>query len=168
MKINILRKNNLSFMNPENYSLFDVYTTEIYNEVKEFTTMKALFKEVKIIRPLNISKIKQIDLNPTIILCELKIENITSKINFIDRSLKNSKFLKIDKNDHFDIITNGINLYLRDIQILNEETIISNKIISWIKNGEENKIEVSKDNLNLENLFFTVVNKVRNFILFLI
>ncbi len=155
-------------MNPENYSLFDVYTTEIYNEVKEFTTMKALFKEVKIIRPLNISKIKQIDLNPTIILCELKIENITSKINFIDRSLKNSKFLKIDKNDHFDIITNGINLYLRDIQILNEETIISNKIISWIKNGEENKIEVSKDNLNLENLFFTVVNKVRNFILFLI
>jgi len=149
-------------MNPENYSLFDVYTTEVYNEVKEFTTMKALFKEVKIIRPLNISKIKQIDLNPTISLFEIKLENITSKINFIDQTLRNSKFLNIEENNN-NFITNGINLFLRDVQILKEETLILNKTITWVINGEEKKIEMSKNNINLENLSFSVVNNVRIF-----
>ena len=161
MKVNIMKKNNLTFMNPSNYSLFDVYTTGVYNEVQEFTTMKALFKEVRIIRPLNISKIKQIDLNPSISLFEIKIENITSRINFVDRSLKNSKFLNIKQEG--DIVTNGIDLTLRDVQILKEETLISNKTIIWIKNGEENKIEMPQDNINLENLNFSIVNNVRKF-----
>lgn len=161
-------------MNPSNYTLLDIYTTGVYNEVNEFTTMKALFKEVKIIRPLNISKIKQIDLNPLISLFEIKLENITSKINFIDRSLKNSKFLEIKETKEIDgnkpdtnnnveneFVTNGINLTLRDVQILKEETLIFNKKIIWVKNGQENKIEMSQDNINLDNLNFLVVNNVR-------
>lgn len=161
-------------MNPSNYTLLDIYTTGVYNEVNEFTTMKALFKEVKIIRPLNISKIKQIDLNPSISLFEIKLENITSKINFIDRSLKNSKFLEIKETKEIDgnkpdtnnnveneFVTNGINLTLRDVQILKEETLIFNKKIIWVKNGQENKIEMSQDNINLDNLNFLVVNNVR-------
>lgn len=154
-----MKKNNLSFMNPSNYTLLDIYTTGVYNEVNEFTTMKALFKEIKIIRPLNITKIKQIDINPSISLFEIKLENITSKINFIDRSLKNSKFLNVQSD--CDLVTNGINLSIRDVQILKEETLISNKKIIWVKHGEENKIEMSQDNINLDNLNFSLVNNVR-------
>jgi len=110
-----MKKNNLNFMNKDDYSLIDIFTTSIYNEVKEFSILKTLFKEIKIIRPLNISTIKQIDLNPEISLIEIKIENITSSINFIDRSLKNSKFLNIQKD--VDIVKNGIDLTLRDVQI---------------------------------------------------
>lgn len=159
-----MKKNNLSFMNPSNYSLLDVYTTGVYNEIKEFTTMKALFKEVRIIRPLNITKIKQIDLNPSISLFEIKLENITNQINFLDKSLKNSKFLNLNIKAESDFVTNGLNLTLRDVQILKEETLISNKKIIWVKNGEENKIEMSQDNINLENLNFSVVNNVKEII----
>lgn len=145
-------------MNPQNYSLLDIYTSSIYNDIKEYTTIKTLFKEIKIIRPLNISKIKQIDLNPEISLLEIKIENITSSINFIDRSLRNSKFLNYGKE--VDVVTYGIDLTLRDIQILKEETIIINKTILNYKTQQDSKYGTSKENINLEKLNFGIVNNV--------
>lgn len=155
-----MKKNNLNFMNKEDYSLMDIYTSSIYNDVTEFTILKTLFKEIKIIRPLNIAKIKQLDLNPEVSLIEIKIENITSSINFIDRSLKNSKFLNLGKET--DIVTYGIDLTLRDIQILKEETIILNKTILYLKNQEQSKFGLNKENINLENLNFAVINSVNN------
>lgn len=148
-------------MNQQDYSLLDIYTTSIYNDVKEFTVLKTLFKEVKIIRPLNISRIKQLDLNPEISLIEIKIENITSSINFIDRSLKNSKFLNLGKE--IDIVTYGIDLTLRDIQILKEETVILNKTVLYFKNQEECKFGLNKENINMENLNFGIINSVKKF-----
>jgi len=153
-----MKKNNLNFMNQEDYSLIDIYTTSIYNEIKEFSILKTLFKEIKIIRPLNISKIKQLDLNPEISLIEIKLENISSSINFIDRSLKNSKFLNIGKD--IDIVKYGIDLTLRDVQILKEETIILNKIVLHYKNQEQSKFGINKENINLENLNFGIINNV--------
>lgn len=145
-------------MNKEDYSLMDIYTSNIYNDVTEFAILKTLFKEIKIIRPLNITKIKQLDLNPEISLIEIKIENITSSINFIDRSLKNSKFLNAGKET--DIVTFGIDLSLRDIQILKEETIILNKTVLYFKNQEQSKFGLNKESINLENINFDVINNV--------
>jgi len=162
MKINILKKNNLNFINQQDYSLLDIYTTNIYNEVKEFTILKTLFKEVKIIRPLNIERIKQLDLNPENSLIEIKIENITSSINFIDKGLKNSKFLILGKE--VDIVTYGIDLTIRDVQILKEETILLNKTVFYYKNQEQSKIGFNKDNINLENYNFTIVNNVNKYL----
>ena len=156
-----MKKNNLGFMNKEDYSLIDIYTTNIYNDVTEFTILKTLFKEIKIIRPLNISKIKQLDLNPEVSLIEIKIENITASINFIDRSLKNSKFLNVGKET--DIVTYGIDLTIRDVQILKEETIILNKTVLYFKNQEQSKFGLSKESINLDNINFTLINNVNYF-----
>jgi hypothetical protein len=162
LKVNIMKKNNLNFMNKEDYSLMDIYTTSIYNDVTEFTILKTLFKEIKIIRPLNIAKIKQLDLNPEVSLIEIKIENITSSINFIDRSLKNSKFLNVGRET--DIVTYGIDLTLRDIQILKEETAVLNKTVIYFKNQEQSKMSLSKESINLDNLNFVVINNVKKII----
>ncbi len=153
-----MKKNNLNFMNKDDYSLIDIFTTSIYNEVKEFSILKTLFKEIKIIRPLNISTIKQIDLNPEISLIEIKIENITSSINFIDRSLKNSKFLNIQKD--VDIVKNGIDLTLRDVQILKEETVILYKTVIHSINQNQSKFALNKENIKLEYVYLGVINNV--------
>jgi len=71
MKLHIMKKNSISFTNE--LSLMDVYKNNIHKEVKEFDTLKTLFKEIKIIRPLSISKSKQIDFSPDASLLQFKV-----------------------------------------------------------------------------------------------
>ena len=71
MKLNVMKKNQLTVAPDSN--LLDVYLSGIYNEYKDFTILKTLFKEVKIIRPISISKLKQIDILPDCTILQLKV-----------------------------------------------------------------------------------------------
>ncbi len=69
-----MKKNKINFT--RELSLMDVYKNNIHTEVKEFDILKTLFKEIKIIRPLVISKGKQIDFTPDSSLLQFKVRNI--------------------------------------------------------------------------------------------
>jgi hypothetical protein len=140
-------------MKDNKYSLSEIFSTGLYNEVKEFTILKTFFKEVKVIRPLCISKTKQIDISPEYSLLQIKIENITSSINFIDKSLKLSKFL--DTSSDNDLLNNGMSLVIKEIQIIKEETSIENKTVINLKNQEQT---INNDNIPVNNIHFNIIN----------
>jgi hypothetical protein len=146
-------KNSNDFIKTKDYSLCEILKSGLYNEIKEFTVLKTFFKEVKVIRPLCISKTKQIDISPEDSLLQVKIENITSSINFIDKSLKLSKFL--DTTAENDLLNNGMTLVIKDIQIIKEETAIENKTIVNIKRLDQ---IISNDSVPINNIHFTLQN----------
>ena len=76
-----MRKNKLDHLYDGTYNLLDIFSSGAYNEVKEFTILKTLFKEVKIIRPISISKINQIDILPDCSFLQMKVFNLP----FLDR-----------------------------------------------------------------------------------
>ena len=78
-----------------------------------------MFKEVSIIRPLEIGQIKQIDVLLDMSLLQAKTENTTTGINFIDNSLKFSRFIKkATEEDMRADVSKGIMLNINEIQIL--------------------------------------------------
>jgi len=157
MKLDIMLKNENEFI--ENLSLGEIFNRGIYNESNEFNVIKTLFKEVKIIRPLMISKTKQIDVLPDTSFLQIKIENKTSSVNFIDNNLKNSKFLTGDPAlTNSRVLNYGISLMIKDIQVLNEETIMDRKTTINLKNLEQN-INKESPIIPLNNVHFTLMNK---------
>ena len=70
-----MKKNKIDHLYDGSYNLLDIYSSGVYNEVKEFTILKTLFKEVKVIRPIYISKINQIDILPDYSFLQLKVRN---------------------------------------------------------------------------------------------
>ena len=83
MKLHILKKNSIQFSS--GLSLQDVYKNSIHKEIKEFDLLKTLFKEIKIIRPLSISKEKQIDFSPDASLLQYKVILLYFIICTLDR-----------------------------------------------------------------------------------
>jgi hypothetical protein len=141
-------RNNIDFIKTKDYNLCEIFNSSLYNEIKEFTVLKTFFKEVKVIRPLCISKTKQIEISPEDALLQVKIENITSSINFIDKSLKLSKFL--DTTCENDLLNNGMTLVIKDIQIIKEETSVEK-----VKNTEQT---INNDSIPINNIHFTLQN----------
>jgi hypothetical protein len=155
LKLNIQKKNPNDYLNK--LSMSEIFTSGIYNEVREFTIIKTLFKEVKIIRPLYMSKTKQIDITPDTSFLQIKVENITSSINFIDKSLKLSRFLaKLNsENEEVDVVNYGISLTIKDVQILKEETVVDKKTTINLKSLEQ---YIKNDTIPLNNIHFTLLN----------
>lgn len=150
-----MKKNPIDFVKNGNYTLLDLYSSGIYNELKEFTVIKTLFKEVKIIRPLFISKTKQIDISPDTSLLQIKVENITSSINFIDKGLKASRFLTTI--NEVDLLNYGLSLVIKDIQILKEETVVDNTTTINVKSLEQ---YINNNSIPLNNVNFRLLNEV--------
>ena len=131
MKIQLMIKNekNKEFIEntiKKNIEPMTIYKRGLYKAIEEYKLLKTIFKEIQIIRPINITSIRQIDLSVESFLLQVHIQNITENIDFIDHSLKNSKFLnKISKDNEFELKSSkyyGEKFKINEIQILEEET----------------------------------------------
>ena len=142
MKLQLLTKNEAAIDFKENSDTYLYYKTGQFVNVQKYKTLKTLFKEVKVVKPLDISDTRQIDLTLDTSLLQIKINNITAEAEYEDISLKNSKFLKknteVKEKFHF-----GNNIIINEIEILEDETTIDEK--------ETEKISAVKQYLKRKN-----------------
>ena len=144
MKLEIMKKNENSIDFKENSNTYLYYKLGNFANVQKFKTLKTLFKEVKVIKPLDISETKQTDLTLEISLLQIKVNNATAKAEYEDVSLKNSKFLKKSVSEVEQTFDFGIDITLNVIEILEEETIIDEK--------ETERVDLVKRYLGSKNL----------------
>ena len=160
MKLQILTKNEDMIEFKENTDTFFYYKTGHFTNVEKFKTLKTLFKEVKVIKPFNISDTKQTDLTMDMSLLQIKIENIAGESSYEDDSLKNSRFLKKNDKENEEnkegknknkksLITHFI---INEIEILEDETSIDER--------ETEKIDFVKKYLMKKN---SLMQKSMNF-----
>ena len=143
----------------ENSDTFLYYKMGHFTNEEKFKTVKTLFKEVKIIKPFNISDTKQTDLTMDMSLLQIKIENIAGENNYEDISLKNSKFLKKEENKNDNKkntekkkskVTNFI---INEIEILEYETSVDEKEtenIRFVKKYLMNKNSLMQKSMNFK------------------
>jgi hypothetical protein len=98
MKLQILTKNEDAIDFKENSDTYLYYKTGHFVNVQKYKVLKTLFKEIKVVKALDISETKQTDLTLEASLLQLKLNNITGDVEYEDESLKNSKFLKKGNN----------------------------------------------------------------------
>ena len=144
MELEILKKNENSIHFKENSNTYLYYKLGNFANVQKFKTLKTLFKEVQVIKPLDISEIKQIDLTLEISLLQIKVNNATARAEYEDVSLKNSKFLKKSVSEEEQKFNFGIDITINEIEILEEETIIDEK--------ETEKVDLVKKYLGRKKL----------------
>ena len=157
MKLQILATNEDRIEYQENSDTFLYYKTGYFTNAEKFKILKTLFKEVKVIKPFNISDTKQTDLTMDMSLLQLKIENIAGENSYEDESLKNSRFLKRNEKENEEeknknkktIITHFV---INEIEILEDETSIDEK--------ETEKIDFVKKYLMKKN---SLMQKSMNF-----
>ena len=158
MKLQILTKNEDAIDFKENSDTYLYYKTGHFINEKIFKSLKTLFKEVKVVKPLNISDTKQIDLTLDTSLLQIKLDNITAQTEYEDISLKNSKFLKKrDKNENVEKLQFGSDIIINEIEILEDETTIDEKEtdkISLVK-----KYIMKKNSLMQKDINFKLMEK---------
>lgn len=158
MKLQLMMKNEDSIDFKENFDALKYYQNGHYKDVTDFKVFKTFFKEVKIVRPLIVSNPKQVDLTVNNSLLMACIENTTQQIDFIDYSLKTSKFLKKkEKEKKPKIKSVGNNMIIKEIIILEDETTINESLtknMNIIKN-----IFVKNDKVSMDNISFQLCNK---------
>ena len=160
MKLEILTKNEDAIDFKENSDTYLYYKTGHFVNEKIFKTLKTLFKEVKVVKPLNISETKQIDLTLDTSLLQIKIDNITAQTEYEDISLKNSKFLKKrEKTADGEKLEFGNDIIINEIEILEDETTIDEREtekISLVKKYIMKKNSLMQKDINfklMENNF---------------
>lgn len=161
MKLQILTKNEDAIDFKENSDTYLYYKTGHFVNEKIFKTLKTLFKEVKVVKPLNISDTKQIDLTLDTSLLQIKIDNITAETEYEDISLKNSKFLKRrEKTENEEEKKQfGNDIIINEIEILEDETTIDEREtekISLVKKYIMKKNSLMQKDINfklMENNF---------------
>ncbi|MCQ2820820.1 MAG: hypothetical protein MJ252_26470 [archaeon] len=176
MKIHLVAKENLDFIQEMN--ALDIYQSGYYNLLDQHKILKTFYKEIQIIRAIELMDIKQTDMTMDTTLIQARLENKTSLINFIDGSLKHSKFILKKKNTvsnaspaptaaSTDSQSNppteekeapvnqyGININIKEIQILNDETTLDEKSTSNI-NAIKQYI-IKNDKVSLNNINFSL------------
>ena len=160
MKLEILTKNEDAIDFKENSDTYLYYKTGHFVNEKIFKTLKTLFKEVKVVKPLNISETKQIDLTLDTSLLQIKIDNITAQTEYEDISLKNSKFLKKrERTEGGEKLEFGNDIIINEIEILEDETTIDEREtekISLVKKYIMKKNSLMQKDINfklMENNF---------------
>ena len=163
-KIRLLKRNNIDFMKK-----ISIDELPNYKYISEFIIIKSLYKEVRIKKPICVSHTKQFDCSPEKSIVIIKLENITSKINFIDESLKGNQFLKSNTNNEFDedenenedekvILHYPISFFIKEIAILKDKTTIDKKMTLYI-----DKFEQHSDNdefpISIDSILFNIANK---------
>jgi hypothetical protein len=160
MKLEILTKNEDAIDFKENSDTYLYYKTGHFVNEKIFKTLKTLFKEVKVVKPLNISETKQIDLTLDTSLLQIKIDNITAQTEYEYISLKNSKLLKKrEKTEGGEKLEFGNDIIINEIEILEDETTIDEREtekISLVKKYIMKKNSLMQKDINfklMENNF---------------
>lgn len=130
LQLNIMTKNDNTDLHINNEdNILEAYHNGYFKYIDEYKVIKTLFKEVKIINIVNISNIKQYNVELNTSLLQLKLENITGDTDLIDTSLKYSKYLKEasqNEVEQFHTSNNkGIDITIKNIQILKEQTTIN-------------------------------------------
>lgn len=162
LKIRLLKRNNIEFIKK-----VPIDELPNYKYISEFIIIKTLYKEVKIIKPLCVSHTKQFDCSPEKSIITIKIENITSSINYIDESLKGNSLLIKNSINEFDdeeneeeniFLSYPISFLIKDIKILKDKTTIDKKMTLYI-----DKFEQHSDNdefpISIDSILFNIVNK---------
>lgn len=144
MKLEILKKNEDAIDFKENSDTYLYYKTGHFVNVQKFKTLKTLFKEVQVIKPLDISETKQTDLTLEMSLLQIKVNNITANADYEDVSLKKSKFLKKVEPEEEQKFHFGNDITINEIEILEDETTIDEK--------ETEKVDLVKRYLRRKNL----------------
>ena len=150
MKVDIMKKNDISFS--QEMDALDYYQNGYYSTVQKFKTFQTFEKIVKIIRPLKIKIMKQIDVLLDTSLLQIKIENITSSYSFYDEHLTNF----ISKENIPNTKSIGMDILIQEIQILKDETTILNE---KMENYDKiKKIFMKNDKVSLNNIQFNLFN----------
>ena len=156
MKLEILTKNEDMIEFEENSDTFLYYKTGHFTNEEKFKTLKTLFKEVKVIKPFNISDTKQTDLTMDMSLLQIKIENIAGENCYEDTSLKNSKFLKkVEGEENKDENKKSMmtNFIINEIEILEDETSVDEREtekINFVKKYLMNKNSLMQKSMNFK------------------
>lgn len=155
-KINLLKKNfieqNLILSNNNAFNAKSTYLSKIFDEGSyvnnsQYIPIKTLFKEVTVLRPIELISIKQLINSNSIDIIQFRFKNITQCASFSDFSLINSKFVDINKNDINNKSFKGMSLKFNDFQVLREET----KLHSLIEYNQSNNNFYNKQ-FNFENI----------------
>ena len=145
MKVNIVIKSDdyYSYKNENIYNnISEFYQSGYLNNCQEYLLLKSLFKEIKILNPLNLKDIKQLEPKIDITLLETVLNFLFADNLFYDFSLKSSKIFKNIKN----IIQKNENrkIFIKNIRILHNETIIDEKLTLNYKTLKENTKQFKK------------------------
>ena len=145
MKVNIVIKSDdyYSYKNENIYNnISEFYQSGYLNNCQEYLLLKSLFKEIKILNPLNLKDIKQLEPKIDITLLETVFNFLFADNLFYDFSLKSSKIFKNIKN----IIQKNENrkIFIKNIRILHNETIIDEKLTLNYKTLKENTKQFKK------------------------
>ena len=130
-----LRKSTEPKFNLNDFSIFNINDKKIYKT----TTLFSVYKNIKVVRPLYVSQTKQLDTSTLSSILQIKIENITSTVNFIDNAIKTSAFINYsnDFDNNVELVNYGIDFMITNIDVLKDETIIDNKMTMNIDKGEQ-------------------------------
>ena len=152
--IKIKKRINNDFMNYIQINNLLDYSDMIY----EYKIIKKITKEIKIIRPISIKQIKQLDRSSNLSIFTIKIENITNNINYLDKSLRFSEILKNLNENEITEVNFGFDLIISNIKIFTDKTKIDNKMILNIDKFEQN-INFNDYKISLNNFKFIILNK---------
>ena len=159
MKVNIYYESNYAFCeNNEDSDILNLYQLGILNNVEKYKLLKTIFKEVKVINPLNVVCLKQLEPKIDTTLLQTKINNYDT-FNLVDNSLKFSKIFKnINSGDEPKQNDNNKNIYINDIRILKDETSFDEKETENIKLIKEKLIK-EKKLINKNDFNIAIFNK---------
>ena len=145
MKVNIyLEKYSFFAENNEETDILNLYQLGILNNIEKYKLLKTIFKEVKVINPLNLLTSKQLEPKMGITLLQTKINNYDN-YDLIDGSLKYSKIFKSFKDEDEQKPNENIkNIYIKDIRILQDETSFDEKATEKIEFIKEKLIKEKK------------------------
>ena len=159
MKVNIYLESNYAFCeNNEDSDILNLYQLGILNNVEKYKLLKTIFKEVKVINPLNILSLKQLEPKIDTTLLQTKINNYDT-FNLVDNSLKFSKIFKnIKSGNEPKQNDNNKNIYINDIRILKDETSFDEKETENIELIKEKLIK-EKKLINKNDYNIAIFNK---------
>ena len=158
MKVNIYIENNSMFYDNKESEILNLYQLGIFNNIDKYKLLKTIFKEVKVINPLNILNVKQLEQKIDLTLLQTKINNCNI-YDLIDRPLRYSKIFKQFNSEDGQNINEKIkNIYIKDIRILQNETSFDEKVTDNIEIIKEKLIK-EKKLLNKNDFHITLFNK---------
>ena len=159
MKVNIYYESNYAFCeNNDDSDILNLYQLGILNNVEKYKLLKTIFKEVKVINPLNILSLKQLEPKIDTTMLQTKINNYVT-FNLVDNSLKFSKIFKnINSGNESEQNDSNKSIYINDIRILKDETSFDEKETENIELIKEKLIK-EKKLLNKNDFNIAIFNK---------
>lgn len=158
MKVNIYLEKSSIFSENKDSEILNFYELGLLTNIEKYKLLKTIFKEVKIINPLNILNSKQIEPKIDISLLQTKINNYDI-YDLVDKSLQFSKIFKNFKSQEDQKINDNVkNIFIQNIRILQDETTFDEKVTEKIKFIKEVLVK-EKKLLNKKDFEIELFNK---------